>query len=104
MIRNMWILRRNLLKEIKDRNLNKGQSQIRNAPKVPPGRRVTTPQNPPQSGPPQSGQASEPEINPPQSGQGSEPGKTHPRVVKPQSLRNPPQSGPSQNGLAVRTC
>ena len=75
MIRNMWILRRNLLKEIKERNLNKGQSQIRNAPKVPPGRRVTTPPNPPQSGPPQNGQASEPEINPPQSGQVLEPGK-----------------------------
>ena len=32
MIRNMWILRRTLLKEIKDKNLNRGQSQIKKMP------------------------------------------------------------------------
>ena len=75
MIRNMWISRRDQLKEIKERNISIGQSQISNAPKNQSEERATTQQNPPQSGQPQSGQTSESEINLPQSGQGSEPGK-----------------------------
>ena len=71
----MWISRRDQLKEIKERNIPKGQSQIGNAPKIQSEERTIIQQNPPRSGPPQSGHTTESEINPPQNGQGSEPGK-----------------------------
>ena len=89
MIRNMWISRRNQLKEIKERNIPKGQSQIGNAPKIQSEERTTTQQNPPQSGPPQSGQTTESEINPPQSGQGSEPGKPTTEWSRPRAREIP---------------
>ena len=97
----MWELRKTLLKAQKEKPPNKGQSPVKGALQVPLRGDVTTLQNPPQSGPPQSGQAAEPGENPPLSGRVTEPGKTHLRVVEPQSLRNPPPSGPSLNERAT---
>ena len=51
-IKNMWELRRTLLKAQKEKPPNKGQPPVKGAPQVPLRRDVTTLQNPPQSGPP----------------------------------------------------
>ena len=93
----MWELRKALLKAQKGNPPEKGQSSRGNMHQPPPKGKKIPNQNPPQNGSPKSDQTPESDVNPLQSGQDTEPGKTHHRVVEPQSLKNPPQSGLSQN-------
>ena len=84
MIRDIWILRRDMLKKLKE-----GETQEENKP---PQSDQSTERNPSQSGPSLSGLPQSRTINPPQSGP--------PLSGLPQSrTSNPPQSGPPQCGL-----
>ena len=64
-------------KSTKGKTSKKGQSTVDKTHKPPLKRKVTC-QNPPQSGPPQSGQVFEPDENPTLSGRVTEPEKSTP--------------------------